>query len=208
MRRGDLRKIAARTRGEMSAEDLMSEAWLIAIEIGQRRGWPFDFSDEEDQDILFAWMHNRFVKYAAKALRYAVKLDRDWGNEDSERAGTALARLLTAPLDSDPQAHRRLQEEQQELFGVIERSYSEAVAYVVLLIRVDWHIEDLAALLWVGVEVLRRRLRAAGLRARIQPSLFDGIETIDADFEPWRRCRPGVRRCQNDETSPLIGLLL
>lgn len=48
------------------------------------------------------------MRCAEKALRYAVKLDRDWDNEDSERAGTALARLLSAPLDSDPQVHRRV----------------------------------------------------------------------------------------------------
>lgn len=37
IRRSDLRRIAAPTRGEMSADDLTSEAWLIALEIGQRR---------------------------------------------------------------------------------------------------------------------------------------------------------------------------
>lgn len=123
-RRGDLRKIATRTRGEMSIDDLASESWLIAIEIGQRRGWTFDFGDEDDQDTLFAWMHNRFVKYAEKAIRHAIKLDRDWDNQDGEHAGATLARLLTAPLQSDPQAAQQAHEEQRvgcrrsaQLFG-------------------------------------------------------------------------------------------
>ena len=55
-RRGDLRRIASRTRGELSVDDLVSEAWLLAIDIGHKRGWTFDFGDEEDQDTLFAWM--------------------------------------------------------------------------------------------------------------------------------------------------------
>lgn len=166
-RRSDLRRIAAQTRGELSVDELASESWIMAIEIGQRRHWQFDFADEDDQDALLAWMHNRFVKYAEKAVRYAVKLDRDWDNEDGERAGATLARLLTAPLQSDPQAAQQAQEEQQELFAIVRHSYSEAAAYVLLLIRVDWHIEDLAALLRVGLCALRQRLKKAGLLARV-----------------------------------------
>lgn len=196
-RRGDLRKIATRTRGEMSIDDLASESWLIAIEIGQRRGWTFDFGDEDDQDTLFAWMHNRFVKYAEKAVRHAIKLDRDWDNEDGERAGATLARLLTAPLQSDPQAAQQVHEEQHELVAVVRHSYSEASAYVLLLIRVDWHIEDLAELLWIGVSALRQRLKKAGLLTRVQPSLFDGVDVVDSDFTPRQRAGP-IRRMQHD----------
>jgi hypothetical protein len=186
-KRSDLSRIAARTKGEVPADELASEAWLMAIEIGQHRGWTFDFADEEDQDTLFAWMHNRFVKYADKAIRNAVKLDRDWDSEDSERAGAAIARLLMAPLDSDPQMRLQLHEEQHELLAIVRHSYSEAAAYILLLVRVDWHAEDLASLLWIGVGALRQRLKTSGLRARVQPSLFDGIEVIDPEFSPWRR---------------------
>lgn len=193
-RRGDLRRIAARTRGEFSADDLMSEAWLIAIEIGQRRGWGFDFGDDDDQDTLLAWMHNRFVKYADKAVRNAVRLDRGWDSEDGEQAGAALARLLTAPMDTDPQMRQQALDEQDDLVAMVRHSYSEAVAYVLLLIRVDWHLEDLAELLAVGRQALKCRLRSAGLRARIQPTLFDGVDQIDLDFEPRRRIRWARRR--------------
>ena len=195
IRRSDLRRIAARTRGELSADELMSEAWLMAIEIGQRRGWGFDFSDEDDQDTLLAWMHNRFVKYAEKAVRNAVRLDRGWDSEDGERTGAALARLLTAPRDTDPQIRQQRLEEHDELMSIVERSYSEAVAYMLLLIRVDWHLEDLAELLAVSREALKSRLRSVGLRARIQPTLFDGIDRIDPEFRPMRR----IRRIRPDQ---------
>ena len=178
----------------------------MAIEIGQRRGWSFDFADEEDQDTLLAWMHNRFVKYADKAVRNAIKLDRDWDNEEGERAGATLARLLTAPLDSDPQMRLQLHEERQDITQISRHSYSEAAAYVLLLVRVDWHIEDLAALLRIGVDALRRRLKASGLRARIQPSLFDGVAMIDMDFVPWRRRSVMSRRGFNEELYPQVVL--
>ena len=74
--------------------------------------------------------------------------------------------------------------------SIVERSYSEAVAYMLLLIRVDWHLEDLAELLAVSREALKSRLRSVGLRARIQPTLFDGTERIALDFKPWQRRRP------------------
>lgn len=192
--RGDLRRIAARTRGEMSVEDLSSESWLIGIEIGRKRGWPIDFRDLDDQHTLLAWLHNRFVKYAEKTFRHASRLDQDRSHEDSEHIGSALARVLTAPLETDPAMRRRAQDEMSEFADVVRRSYSEASAYVVLLMRVDWDAADLAAMLWIGVDTLRKRLRASGLLVRIQPSLFDGINEIDADFLPWRRCRHGKQR--------------
>jgi hypothetical protein len=188
-RRGNIRSLAARTRGEMTADDLASEAWLIALEIEQRRGWRFDFADMEDQETLLAWMHNRFVKYAEKAVRYAMRLDRDWDQEDGEQAGAALARLLTAPLDADPQLRMQTAEEGRDLASVVRQSYSEAAAYVLLLIRVDWHMQDLADMLAIGRCALRARLRAAGLHALVQPSLFDGVDFIDPNFEPTRRIR-------------------
>lgn len=54
------------------------------------------------------------MKYAEKAVLYAIKLDRHWDNEDGERAGAT--RLLTVLLESDPQAPHKVHEEQHELF--------------------------------------------------------------------------------------------
>ena len=183
----------------MSVDDMVSESWILAIEIGQRRGWNFDFFDQDDQDTLLAWMHNRFVKYAEKAVRYAIKLDRNWDNDDGEQTGAALARLLTAPIDTDPQVRQQALEEKDDLIAVIQQSYSEASAYVLLLVRVDWHLEDLAGLLQIGQGALKQRLRASGLRARVQPTLFDGIDKIDPDFEPQRRRRWMSRAGQGAE---------
>ena len=126
-------------------------------------------------------------------MRYAVRLDRDWDSEDSEQTGSALARLLTAPLDTDPQIRQQAMDEQEDLDEAVMRSYSEAAAYVLLLIRVDWHLEDLADLLLIGCGTLKLRMRASGLLARIQPSLFDGVARIDRDFDPWRK-RRALRR--------------
>lgn len=102
---------------------------------------------------------------------------------------------------------QQLHDEQQELVAIVRHSYSEAAAYVLLLIRVDWHLDDLASLLWIGVDALRQRLKASGLRARVQPSLFDGREVIDPEFTPWRQGRSIRRSGQSGETPQLAFLL-
>jgi hypothetical protein len=127
-RRGDLGRTASRTRGEFDIDDLASESWLISIEIGQKRGWTFDFLSQDDQDALMAWLYARFVKYAEKADRFAVKLDRDWDSDEGERTGEVLARLLTAPVDSDPQVRNQAHESSEELLGLVRLSYAQATA--------------------------------------------------------------------------------
>lgn len=190
VRRADLQRMARRTRGEYTPDDLASEAWLVGMEIAAKRASPFMFCEQEDQDILLAWMFNRFVKYADKSVRFAKKLDHGW-DDDSEAMGATLTCLLAAPRDFDPQVRHEVSENARELIGVVQRSYTQAAAYALLLIRVDWDLCDLADLLWITLDTLRKRLKTLGLLARIQPSLFDGVDMIDPDFIPWRR------RCLN-----------
>ena len=207
-RRGDLRRIASRTGGEYGADDLASESWLVALEIGQKRGWTFDFQDKDDQDTLMAWLYARFVKYAEKSIRFAVKLDRDWDNDESQRAGEALARLLTAPVDSDPQICRQAQESPEEFLSVVRLSYSQAAAYVLLLVRVDWDFVELADRMWIALGTLRKRVKSAGLLARVQPSLWDGVEELSAELEPWRKARAITRRYPMNSPQLLLGFSL
>lgn len=46
-----LGRIAGATRGDMSVEDVKQEAWLVAAEIEQRRGYPVDFGDAADPSL-------------------------------------------------------------------------------------------------------------------------------------------------------------
>ena len=97
-----LRRIAGATRGDMSVEDVKQEAWLVAADIEQRRGYPVDFGDPGDQESLLKWLYCKLVRFAEKQMRHAVRIDKDWDREDAEVAASALARLLTSPLESDP----------------------------------------------------------------------------------------------------------
>lgn len=171
----------------MEFDDLVQEAWVVAIEIAESMDAPFDFSNLEHQEHLLAKMYVRFVKYADKTVRYAVKLDRGWDDPTEDSPGTALARALSSPDADDPLVRGLLEDEASELMGMVRASYSQAAAYVVLLARVDWDVGDLAELLWVGRDTVRRRLGRAAGWVVVQPSCFDGVETIPEDFGPWRR---------------------
>lgn len=121
-------------------------------------------------------------------MRYAARLDQSLCG-DGEEPGPTLASLLVAPHDSDPQIRQMLQEESESFRVVVRSSYSQAAAYVLLLIRVEWQLSDLASMLWISVETLRKRLRSCAELAGVQSSLFDGIDSIDENFSPTRRPR-------------------
>ncbi len=177
-----LRRIVWASRGEVQAGDVESEAWLIATDIGAKRGRTLDLQTHEDQETLLGALYNRLVKFTEKHLRYAVKLDTDWDKEDSTSYGAALSALLEAPAMSDP-AIRALHEEQgHALVEAVRHSYSEASAYVLLLIRFEWDAPELASHLRVGLATFRHRLKRSGTKAKEEPSLFDGVEAVDRDF--------------------------
>lgn len=167
-------------------EDVSNEAWLIAHDVGKRRGFAIDFLSHEDQELVLAWLYRRLVDFSEKTVKYAARLDRDWDSEDSDSSITSLARLLTAPSHFDPFQQLLAKEKRAELPEVIKISYSQAAAYTILLYRFDWDLESLAEYLRLMLSILRKRMVASGILMKRQPSLFDRIESIDADFQPTR----------------------
>lgn len=56
-RRTGFRRIAARTCGEHTVEDVSAEPWLIAEEISRKRGLAIDFLNADDQELVLSWLH-------------------------------------------------------------------------------------------------------------------------------------------------------
>jgi hypothetical protein len=188
-RRSDLHRIARQSADHLGLQELASEAWIAADTIGTRRKLSLDFSNHIDQETLLGYLYSRLVKFPHKSVRYAARLDQSLRG-DGDEPGPTLASLLVAPHDSDPQIRQMLQEESEDFRTIVRASYSQAAAYVLLLIRVEWQLRDLASLLWISVETLRKRVRDCAELAGVQPSLFDGIDSIDENFSPTRRLRP------------------
>ena len=181
-RSADLKRIARSTKGDASFEELGSEAWLIALKIGERRGFATDFADLDDQEQVLAWLYKRFVDYADKRMHYAARLDDDSEDEEGSSVGSVLARLLAAPEASDPLILLQTTEEQKDYLAMVRSRYSQATAYVLLLLRLGR--DELAAYLLIGRATLANRIRRAADWFGVQPSMFDGIEVIDEDFMP------------------------
>jgi DNA-directed RNA polymerase specialized sigma24 family protein len=194
LKRAKLRSIAFRTCGEHTLEDVMGEAWLIADRIGRKRGFDVDFGNAHDQEIVLAWLFNELVRFADKQTRYAVRLDKDWDQEDAGAAVEALSRFLIAPEAFDPAVAHELAQEQERRMAVIKHSYSQAAAYLILLERFTWDMDDLADHLKVVTGTLRGRIQRCAAWIRQQPSLFDRISAVEKDFAPFLARRVLSRR--------------
>lgn len=180
-KRAKLRAIARATRGESSLEDVEQSVWLLAHELGERRGYALDLLDPADQDFLVACLYNRLVKHTEKLVRYAVRVDEDPDDEEAG-AGAAIARLLAAPSESDPAVTLLREEAADAIESTVHRSFSEAAAYLVLLRRFRWSMLALAEALSIVAGTLRQRIDRAVEIVKVQPSLFDGIAVIDPDL--------------------------
>lgn len=190
----------------MSPEDVQQSSWLIARKIGKRRGYPIRFDDRDDQNLLCRWLQNEHVAYADKANRYARSLDAPGEDADGNAlpANPALTRLLVASADMGPLQLLLAAEQAEESLAALRQSYSEATAYVWLLIRFRWSIEAIAADLRMTVVTLRLRMHRAGESLRWQPSLFDGRDVVDPDFQPACRRQYAKRKAYTSQTEQAV----
>ena len=172
----------------MEADELLSEAFFLAMEIEKKAHHSLDLNLVSDQELLLRWLNAKFVRFANKIMRHSVKLDEGWDDDgDDWSEGARLANALTAPATYDPLNHQVMVEEDKQQMSAVEASYTEAAAYTILLIDRSWDFKRLADDLHLGrTKTLRTRVARAADRALWQSSLFDGIERIDPQFMPTR----------------------
>jgi hypothetical protein len=183
-KRNHLRRIVRQSPDRIEMCEVESEAWLVAQALSDRRGRALDFRDADDQDALVGRLFAQLVKWTGTSVRSHGKRDQSLDDEDQ---GAKLANFLRAPHDTDPEIRQLFREEREEFLETVRASYSQAAAYMLLLIRVEWELRDLASLLWIGVATLRARIARCVELSGVQPTLFDGIDHIDPGFTPTRR---------------------
>lgn len=175
----DFRRIAARTKGEMTAGDLLNEAWLIALEIAEKRGRYVDFSDPDEQNLVLSWLRVKFVWRGDWAYRTAFRLD---GSFDGDENAEKWIERLPADALSEPQNQLELWEAIEADEHALASSYSQAAAYLIVFAHFDDDRRLAAIYLFVTCGTLDRRFNRAVETVRTQHSLFDGIETVDDAF--------------------------
>lgn len=166
-------RIARRTRGTHDADDLISEAWFIAVEIGKRRCAPVDLLNRAEQDQVLAWLYKRFVDYVGGKLKESIDADCDESRSWHDR--------LAAPDESDPLS-QLLRTDDESGTSLPAKGFSQYSAYMLLLKRCEMNVVKLAEYLAVSFVTLRRRINDASDHADVQPSIFDTSESIDPDF--------------------------
>jgi len=185
----DLRRIASRSRGEATVEDLQAEAWLVAEELSRDRDPPPDVGDKGFHQQILGRLYNRFVNFADKRLRFAVRLDEQREDEDGGMRENPVAAALAAPEGSDPSLARVTREEEHTQKEQLMGRFAEAVAYLRVFSNIGNDRAAVADHFAIAACTLRRRLRRAERTVARQPSLFDGITVIPDDFMPPRLAR-------------------
>lgn len=178
------RRIVRKTHNEFSIEDLHNDAWVMALELGDKRGVPIDFNNYDDQQYVMAALYRNKVTWTEKHSRFALRLDAPVmiGDDIADTWGERIP----APLSSDP-IHYLLQKEIDDLQrNRLLNSYSQASAYTIVLLNFEHDQKRLSEYLAISRSVLTMRIRIAREIVRIQNSLFDFIEKIAEDFHPQR----------------------
>ncbi len=179
---GQIERLARATQGEHSVDDLKAEAWLAAHEIQQETGKEFEPEDAGFREAIFSRLQRAFGKFVNRAFRFAVRLDEDRETNEGDTRQNSVAASLAAPANYEPEARIEAEEEDREREERLDERFAEAIAYWRALAHVDDRHEALAAHLAIPPNALRRRLDFAIVTLQRQPSLFDGVETISADF--------------------------
>jgi len=102
LRKQDLRRIAAHTRGECRFDDVKHEAWLLAHDLGASGRLDPDLRNPESQQLLLSHLYQKLVRYVEQNMRRAVSLD-PLVQDDGENARALLDTLIGdevhGPLD-------------------------------------------------------------------------------------------------------------
>lgn len=185
-RKSDLERIARRTSGEHEFQDVEGEAFVMAADIGRRRGYDIDWSSEPDQKLVLAYVFQKLVHYEERNVRFAVRLDKSVEDEDGEFVHP-LVRRLASDGGRDPLA-RLIEREDNEAWRARKR-YCLATAWIRMLEHFDGRMLSVADHLLVSLSHAYRCHRKA-VRLTSTQSPMPG-KTMPASLMPgpWRTFR-------------------
>lgn len=170
---------------------MKSEAWLIAIEIGARRGASIDLASPAEHDTVLAWLYKRYVDYVNGKLKESIDQKLDGAGPWHER--------LAAPQELDPLA--QLLRYAEETADLPMKGFSQFSAYMILLKRCEMNFTKVAAYLDISFFTLRKRIEIASDHANIQPSIWMSQIVSHFPMQKLVKIRPSR---SSDVNSPVI----
>lgn len=185
-RKKDLARIARHTSGEYKFQDVVGEAFLMAIDVGRRRRCEIDWSSRTDQDQVIAYVYQKLVRYEERTVRFAVRLDKSEEDDDGDLVHP-LMRKLASDGGRDPLAI--VVEREIHLASRTGQRHCLATAYVRLLRHFDNRMSSVADHLLISLGHAYRCCMKARVLASNQ-SPMPG-KTMAETFlpGPWRTFR-------------------
>lgn len=174
-------RIVKETKNEKAIEDLHNDAYVIALDIGDKRGRPIDLSDPADQDLVMRELYLENVKRADFRMRYAIRIDQE---PEGDVEGSTWVERLPAAASSDPLVSLLAQESAIDVDAKLAERYSQATAYAITFSNFKNDRQKVCMHLVVSLGTLARRVTVAVNTVKVQPSMFDRVERIPADFIP------------------------
>jgi hypothetical protein len=175
-------RIAKATRNEMTVDDLHNDAWIIALDIGERRGRPIDFADPADQDLVMRSVNLQNVRRGDWNMRRSVRIDQEPKSDE----GLKWVERLPARASSDPLVFLLARESARDIDGLLAASYSQATAYAITFSNLKNNRRTICKYLAVSDGALTRRAAGAADTMKRQSSIFDRIERVPSTFMPLR----------------------
>lgn len=185
----DLERIARQSRGEITLQELESEAVIAISDFEFKYSRDFDHLSFADPDWLLKGLYFKFVKRIDRKLKYAQRIDQELETAN----GSTWITELHAEKTSDPLQYALFEENNQEIEQLLTDTYSEAKAYVVSFDHFNQDKTELSTFFNITCDTLNKRVNRALLCVRLQPSIFDRIEKIDQSFFPL----PGIKKIKN-----------
>ncbi|HEY4293784.1 hypothetical protein [Luteibacter sp.] len=188
-RKEDLKRIARRTKGEHSYNDVVNEAWLMARAISARKCVPADFLDPSFQRLLLSHLYQHLVRYTELNVRHAIRLDPARSAGDEQPNPHPLLNMLASDDGNDPLSFLIATEAQFARPSTANERHSLASAYLILLNHFGNRMYSVARHLLISTSHAYRCCAEARLITTHQHALELSPPVSLAMMKPWRRQR-------------------
>lgn len=187
-RKKDLQRIARHTRGEHLFDDVVNEAWIMAMSLQMADGSALDLSDADCQRRLLSYLYQHLVRYTELNVRHAVRLDHAPKGHDQDGDAHPLAYVLVSNDGIDPLGELLKRETDSVQESGLGAHGSLAAAYVYLLRRFDNNMSAVADHLHISLSYAYHR--CAHARWQATQATHIPISTVEhLMLGPWRSFR-------------------
>lgn len=185
----DLKRIARATRREHQYEDVVNEAWVMALTISAKYDVTPDFRDARFQDLLIRHLYQELVRYTELNVRHAVRLDHSTRSDAEEGSAHPLMNELSGDDGKDPLSYLLAIEDTAHQRHEEDDLHSLAGAWLKLIRRCGNRMGSVADYLLISISYAYRCCAKAQWLAIHQGAIALKIPRQKSELRPWRRYR-------------------